>query len=146
MIPFILGLFGALFYAGNSEVRRFENLAAKDIRASIRGDHAKVSVRTELNGIIGGPLGDLKQVTIRASDFETDGVPLFTQPELSKKGSIDNLRIELRNFTIGGLRIQELIADIPDCRYDYARAIAKRQIRLSQSGTGRGQSRPRPHR
>ena len=139
MIPLILGLFGALFYLGNSEVRRFENLAARDIRANIRGDRAKVSVKTELNGLIGGPLGDLKKVTIRASNFETDGVPLFTQPELSKKGIIRSLRIELRDFKLGGLHIRELFSTIPECRFDYTRAITKRQIRLSHSGLGRGE-------
>lgn len=139
MIPLILGLFGALFYFGNSEVRRFENLAARDIRASIHGDQAKVSVKTELNGLIAGPLGDLKKVTIRASNFETDGVPLFTQPELSKKGIIRSLRIELRDFTLAGLHIRELVSTIPDCRFDYTKAITKRQIRLSHSGLGRGE-------
>lgn len=138
MIPLVLGLFGALFYFGGSQVRHFENLAANDIRSKIQGEHAKVSVRTELNGIIGGPLGDLKKVTIRASDFQTVGIPLFTQPELSKRGRIDTLRIELREFTLAGLHIQELAADIPDCRYDYSLAIAKRKIRLSQSGIGHG--------
>ncbi|MFI5384941.1 MAG: LmeA family phospholipid-binding protein [Fimbriimonadales bacterium] len=139
MIPILLGLFGAAFYFGNSEVHRFENLAAKDIRTTIRGEHAKVSVRAELNGIVGGPLGDLTKVTIRASDFETDGVPLFTQPELPKRGIIRDLRIELKEFTIARLHIQELTSDIQDCRYDYALAVSKHKIRLSKSGTGRGQ-------
>jgi len=139
MIPLVLGLFGALFYFGNSEIHRFENLAARDIRGTIRGADAKVSVRTELNGIIGGPLGDLKKVSICASNFETDGVPLFTQPELSKKGLIRDLHIELKEFTIAGLRIQELVSDIPECHFDYALAVSKRKIRLSQSGVGRGQ-------
>jgi len=139
MIPLVFGLFAAIFYFGNSEVHRFENLAAKDIRSTIRGDHAKVSVQTQLNGIVGGPLGDLSKVTIRASDFETDGVPLFTQPGLSKKGIIRDLKIELRDFTIAGLRIQELISDIPDCHYDYALAVSKHKIRLTESGVGRGE-------
>lgn len=139
MIPLILGLFGALFAFGNSEVHRFESLAARDIRSTIRGEHAKVSVRTELNGIIGGPLGDLTKVTIRASDFETDGVPLFVQPGLSQKGIVRNLRIELREFVLAGLRIQALTSTIPDCRFDYSLAIGKHKIRLSRSGVGRGE-------
>jgi hypothetical protein len=139
MIPLLVGLFGALYYLGNSEVRRFENIAAKDIRSTIRGEHAKVTVRTELNGIIGGPLGDLKKVTIRASNYQTDGVPMFTQPELSKKGLIRDLHIELREFEIAGLHIQSLITDIPDCHFDYTLAVTKHKIRLSESGTGRGE-------
>ncbi|HVT13217.1 MAG TPA: LmeA family phospholipid-binding protein [Fimbriimonadaceae bacterium] len=139
MIPFLLGLFGALFYFGHSEVRHFENLAANDIHSRLHGDHAKVSVRTELEGIVGGALGDLKKVTIRASDFETPGLPLFTEPDLSKRGLIRDLRIELTEFTIAGLHIQELVSDIPDCRFDYDLAIRKHKIRLSQSGVGRGE-------
>lgn len=139
MIPFLLGLFGALFYFGHSEVRHFENLAANDIRARLKGEHAKVSVRTEFEGVVAGPLGDMKKVTIRASDFETPGLPLFTQPDLPKRGLIRDLRIELREFTIAGLHIQELVSDIPDCRFDYDLAIRKRKIRLSRSGVGRGE-------
>ena len=138
MIPLIFGLFAAIFYCGNSEVHRFENLAARDIRATLHGDQAKVSVRTQLNGIVGGVMGDLSEVTIRASNFETDGVPLFTEPGLSKKGIIRDLRLELRDFTIAGLRVRELVSDIPDCHYDYALAVAKHKIRLSESGYGRG--------
>ncbi len=139
MIPFLLGLFGALFYFGHSEIRHFENLAANDIRSRLNGDHAKVSVRTELEGIVGGALGDLKKVTIRASDFETPGLPLFTEPDLSKRGLIRDLRIELGEFTIAGLHIQELVSNIPDCRFDYDLAIKKHKIRLSKSGVGRGE-------
>jgi hypothetical protein len=139
MIPLILGLFGALYYLGHSEVRHFENIAAKDIRSKIHGEHAKVSVKVELNGIIGGPLGDLRKATIRASDFETEGVPLFTEPELSKKGLIRDFHIELREFVLSGLRVQELLSDIPDCHFDYGLAVSKKKIRLSASGVGHGE-------
>lgn len=138
MIPLLLGLFGAIFYTGNSEVRRFENLAASDIRAGLEGDQRRVRVKTALNGLIGGPLGDIKSVTIEASKFTTDGLPFFTQPELSKKGFIRELNIRLSDFTLGGLKVAKLESTIPDCRYDYQLAISKRKIRLSQSGVGQG--------
>ena len=145
MIPLILGLFGALLYFGNSEVHHFENLAARDIRASIRGEHAKVRVATQLNGLLGGPFGDLLKVTISASEFQTEGVPLFTQPGLSKKGLIRDLRIELREFDLSGLRVQELTSDIPNCHFDYTLALSKHKIRLSESGIGRGEVIIREH-
>ncbi len=138
MIPILLGLFGALFYVGNSEVRRFENLAANDIKSRLEGPARRVRVRTQLNGLIGGPLGDLKSVTIEASQFATSGLPLFTEPKLSQKGQIRKLDIKLRDFSLGKLHVQKLEAKIPECRYDYTLALTKRKIRLSRSGVGSG--------
>ncbi|MBX3118786.1 MAG: hypothetical protein KF784_06945 [Fimbriimonadaceae bacterium] len=138
MIPiFALGL-GLLFGLGNAEVKSFERTAAQDILSRLGGPDKKVSVHTELNGIIGGPMGDIKRATITASDFTLDSLPLFTEPERSQKGVLRELNLKLNNFSLGGLRIEELEAKIPDCRYDYALAISKRQIRLSKSGEGVG--------
>lgn len=134
----LAGLFGLLFGLGAREVRRFENLAARDIGSKLTGENVKVDVKTELNGIIGGALGDLKKVTIRASDFSTPGLPLFTEPERSKKGIVRELNLILDRFHLGGLAIDHLEASIPDCRFDYSLAMRKKEIRLSQSGIGTG--------
>lgn len=136
-LGFLAAAFGVLFGFGTIEVHQFEHAAADDIRSRLTGP-AQVSIQTKLNGIIGGPLGDIKQVTIKASDFSTEGLPLFTEPERSKKGVVRDLRIELSNFTLGKLRIESLSASIPDCRYDYSLAVRHKKIRLSQSGTGTG--------
>ncbi len=138
MIPFVLGLLGALFYFGNAELHRFENSAARDILSKLHGEHAQVRVHAELSGLVSGPLGDLARVTISARDFTTEGLPLFTEPELSKKGLVRELRIDLLEFTLGGLKVQELQAAIPNCHFDYGMAISKRKIRLSESGVGTG--------
>lgn len=138
MIPGIALAFGLLFGLGNAEVKKFERTAARDIYSRLDGPNRKVSVHTELNGLIGGALGDVKRATITASDFSLEELPLYTEPERSQKGILRELNLNLKNFILRGLRIEELTASIPDCRYDYALALAKRQIRLSRSGEGTG--------
>lgn len=138
MIGFILAALGVISGFGKIAVRQFEIAAAKDILTNLSGPAAKVDVQTKLNGIIGGPLGDIKEATIRASEFQTAGLPLFTEPWRSKKGLVRNLKIELSNFELGKLRVESLSASIPDCRYDYSLATRRKVIRLSKSGVGTG--------
>lgn len=138
MIGFILAAIGVLSGFGKISVRHFELAAAADIRSKLTGEHVNVNVQTKLNGIVGGPLGDIKQATIFASDFKTAGLPLFTEPWRSKKGIVRDLRLDLTNFELGNLRVESLRASIPDCRYDYGLATRKKVIRLSKSGTGTG--------
>ena len=135
----LLALFLAtgLWQVANSEVRSFENSAARDIAARLEGTDRRVEVRAKV-----GPeaiFGDIHSVTLRASKFETDGLPLFTEPSRSKRGVLRSLRVEMADFTLRGLHVQSLRATIPDNRFDFALAVGKRQIRLSRSGTGPGE-------
>jgi hypothetical protein len=136
--PVVLAGFSLIFGLGHSQVRQFERLAANDIRSKLNGDRMHVSVKTKLNGVLGGALGDLSMVTIRADAFETPALPLFTEPQLSHAGKVRTLRLELSDFTLAGLHCDRLEATIPDCRFDYNLALRHHQIRLSQSGTGDG--------
>lgn len=138
MLGFLVAAFGVVFGFGSISVDRFERSAGLDILSKLKGEHARVTVQTKLNGIVDGPLGDVLQATIRARDFSTDGLPLFTEPWRSKRGIVRDLRIELTDFTLGGLAIDSLRAEIPDCRYDYGLALKKQIIRLSRSGVGTG--------
>jgi hypothetical protein len=142
-VAWALAAFGFLFGLGAQEVRRFENLAAQDIRSTLQGEEAKVRVRTELHGIIGGPLGDLRRVDIEASHFSTPGLPLFTEPQFSQRGIVRELNIRLYDFVLAGLRVESLEASIPDCRFDYGLALREKKIRLSRSGVGVGTVRVR---
>ncbi len=132
-----VGLAGLLFGVGSSEVRRFENAAAKDISGRLTGVGRQVKVRTKMDPLqaIGG---HLKSACITASDFATDGLPFFTQPEGSRRGRLDELKIELTDFELTGLRVKRLTARIPDCRFDFGLAQKKGQIRLTKSGLGLG--------
>lgn len=138
-----LAALGLTFSLGAREVKRFENLAAADIASVLTGDKKQVRVRSELNGFLGGALGDLKRVTISASQFSTDTLPLYCEPERGMKGKVRELRIELSDFVLGGLRVESLTATIPDCRFDYDLAVRQRKIRLSRSGVGTGRVRLR---
>lgn len=133
-----LAALGLTFGLGAREVKRFENLAGADIASVLTGEKKQVRVRSELNGFVGGALGDLKRVTITASQFETHSLPLFCEPERGTKGRVRELRIDLFDFVLGGLRVERLEASIPDCRFDYDLAIRERKIRLSRSGVGTG--------
>src|SRR5688572_30112291 len=110
-----LAALGLLFGLGAGEVRKFEKLAAEDIAATLTGQSKKVKVKSEMNGLIGGALGDLKRVTISARSFSTPGLPLFCEPELGTKGKVRELRIELDDFVLGNLRVEHLEATIPNC-------------------------------
>ena len=138
MTPLLLGLIGlGLFSSANSEVRRFEKAAAAEIGSKLQGENKQVSVKAKV-----GPeaiFGDFHAVRIQASQFHTDGLPLFTEPRRSTKGHVRMLNIDLQDFTLGGLPIRRLRADIPDCRFDFSLALRRRQIRLSRSGMGVGE-------
>lgn len=136
---FLLAAFGVLSGAAKLEVRGFEEAAAREIESKLEGPEKVVNIQTKLDGVVGGPLGDLREVTIFASHFTTPGLPLFTEPHRSKRGRIGLLKLELRDFSLKSLHIDSLSAAIPDCRYDYALAVGKRQMRLSKSGVGNGE-------
>jgi hypothetical protein len=134
---YILAGLGLLFGFGSSAFEGFEHHASGDIARSLNGHGAKVSVETRAVGLnaLGG---HFKRVTIHAKEFSTPGLPLFTEPELSKGGKIDELRLDLSNFDLGYLHVRQLSSSIFNCRYDFGLAMRKRKIRLSQSGEGMG--------
>jgi len=134
MIALALGIFGG-WLAGAAIVRDFEAAAARDIRAQLQGK-PRVSVNARVVGT--GLDAHMGTVTIRASEFATEGLPLYTEPKRSQYGRVDRLRLELREFDLRGLRVERLEALIPGCRYDHGLAMSKQRFRLSRSGEGVG--------
>jgi hypothetical protein len=133
MFPLIALLGGALLI-GRGEVHRFESLAAADIASRLGGSEKHVAVRAAI-----GPealFGDVYRVTIKADRFETEGIPLFTEPKRSQAGILRNLDIDMTDFSLRGLHVQSLKAEIPDCRFDFALALRHSRIRLTRSGVG----------
>lgn len=137
MFLIAIGLAGLLFGVGSSEVRRFEGAAARDIASRLQGESKQVKVRIKIDPFqaVGGRL---KSGTITASDFISEGLPLFTQPDGSKRGRLDELKISLSDFELTGLQVKKLEARIPNCRFDFGLAQKKGQIRLTKSGIGTG--------
>jgi hypothetical protein len=136
--PWLLGGIGLLFGVGVSTVREFENAAAKEISDQLQGVNKKVKLSVTYPGLLSPAFGEVGTATIKASDFQTEGLPLFTEPQRSKKGSIKILKLELTNFYLRDLRVESLISEIPDCRFDFVLARTKKQMRLSKSGLGTG--------
>jgi hypothetical protein len=132
----ILLVGSGLFFA-DQEKGRFERKAASDILAQMVEGKGKVEVRVEPT-LLGGLTGELHSATIRGSEFQLDEMPLFLEPERSKSGKIGELRLDLKDFQLRKLRVSELQATIPGCRYDYGLAKSKSQIRVSQTGEGDG--------
>jgi hypothetical protein len=134
MNPLALALLAGLYIFGAKEVRSFESSAAKDIASRLEGLDKQVSVRSVV-----GPealFGDVYEVTISASKFSADGLPLFTEPERSQRGVLRTLKLDLTDFVLRDLHVQSLKATIPNCRFDLGLALGKRQMRLSRSGVG----------
>lgn len=133
LLPFAL-LLGLGLY-GDREVARFERLAAEEISSQLTGDQRVVKVDADAYA---SASGHLASATIEARDFSLTQLPFFTEPLRSKAGRLDMLRLRLRDFTMRGLKIAELTADIPDCRYDFGLARSKQVFRISKSGEGIG--------
>ena len=133
----LLALFGFGLGIGNAEISRFEREAAAEISAGLSGDSRKVQVDVVPDGLA-VVWGSLSRATITASDYSLEELPFFTDPERSQSGRIGELRLRLSNFHLRGLRIEELRADIPGCRYDFGLARSERTFRLSRSGVGTG--------
>lgn len=140
-LPLLAAGLGLIFHFGGQQVRRFERLAAEDLRTVLSGPAATVSVKTSFSSLVGGPLGEMETVTVAASDFICERLPLFTDPRLSRVGAIRELRLDLKNFRIAGLDVASLEASFPNCRFDYGLALHGHRFRLSRSGTGEGRVR-----
>jgi len=130
--------FFCFFVSCSCNVRSFEREAAKDIALKLEGEHKKVEVKVKSDGLFGALEGRFSKVSIVARDFSVNGLPLFTEPDRSKYGRIATLQIRLFDFSLRGLRIEELRSDLYDCRFDFGLALDERKVRLSRSGTGEG--------
>lgn len=123
-------------FAGR-ELNVFERAAAAEILTKLQGEkpYVRVKVNPDPIGILWGAVD---KATITAGDFKVDAIPLFVEPTRSKAGRCGNLTLDFQNFTVHGLRVEKLYAEIPACRYDRGLALAKKQFRLSKSGLGSG--------
>ncbi len=135
LLPF--ALLGLGFVYGDMEVAKFERLAAAEISSKLTGDDRKVTVNAVPSGL-SLAWGELDSAKIDARHFSLTELPFFTEPWRSKAGKLVMLHLRMSDFNLRGLQIAELIADIPNCRYDLGLARGKKQFRISKSGEGTG--------
>ncbi|HLO97814.1 MAG TPA: DUF2993 domain-containing protein [Fimbriimonas sp.] len=136
--PWLLGGIAALFGIGSALVKDFERAAARDILSKVSGPEAFVKLQISYPGLLSPAIGEIGTAKIIAGNFHCDGLPLYTEPKRSQRGTIRSLQLELTNFKLRDLQCRSFTATIPDCRFDFALARSKRQVRLSKSGTGTG--------
>ncbi len=130
----ILAALGLILGIGSRATRDFERLAAEDIRSKLSGERRTVRVSTRLRSLP----AHFARVTIEAAHFSAKRLPLFTEPWRHKSGSIRELQIQLKDFSLAGLHIDSLEASIPDCNFDFQLALGHKVMRLSKSGIGKG--------
>ena len=135
LLPFALLALG-LGYADH-QIATFERAAANEISSNLSGEGRTVKVEAVPDGIA-IVSGGLASATISADHFSLKELPFFTEPWRSKAGRLRELRLRLTDFDLRGLRVAELHADIPDCRYDFGLAKRKKAFRISKSGEGTG--------
>ncbi|HWD37708.1 MAG TPA: hypothetical protein VG944_02585, partial [Fimbriimonas sp.] len=135
MNPLALGAVGGILLFGGLTVARFERDAANDLKSRlVISSETSVSVRTRLDlAVLDGEIAGL---TVHAHDFETNGLPIHTEPEHSKRGRIRHLTLDLEHFLLTGLPVESLVAKIDRCRFDLAYAAAHHRLRLTRSGAG----------
>lgn len=134
-------LIGGFFLLAGATLKGFERDAAREIASKLEGDQKQVSISVTYPGLLSPAIGEIGVATISASKFKTVGLPFFTEPERSKKGSVKELKLKLTDFYLRDLRCDSFTASIPNCKFDFALARSKRQIRLSKSGVGPGEVR-----
>lgn len=132
LVPFLIFLAGSGL--ADSEVTKQEKRAAADISGRLEGDGRKITVDVQPHL----SWGHVKSASILAEKFSLEELPLWTEPERSKAGRLDLLRLELKDLTLKGLQIEELSAEIPNSRFDLNEVLNHGRIRLSQSGVGSG--------
>ncbi len=135
----ILGLLtgvGLLIGIGGNTVHQFERRASNDIKRLFRSPTARVRTRLTIDGPINGAFGTLRSAQVLAENFNIPALPLFVEPWRPKSGWIQKLQLDFSNFSLAGLHVQRLTAEIPDCRFDLREARRTKSVRLSQSGVG----------
>lgn len=135
LLPF--ALLGLGFGFADAEVGKFERLAAAEISSKLQGEDRRVEVEVVTSGLATA-WGEISSATITASDFSIQQLPFFTEPWRSKAGRLGMLKMRMHRLNVNGLLIDELTADIPNCRYDLGLARGEKTFRISKSGEGTG--------
>ena len=133
----LLFLFGAGAARGEHELHNVERKAEASISRSL-GGQGQIAVHITPNGPAGA-WGDLEEFSVVGSHYKLDAMPLSIVKGARATGRIGNLRLRLSDFTLRSLRIAELDADIPACRFDFAKAKSQGSMDFARSGVGRGQ-------
>jgi hypothetical protein len=129
-----LGLF-ALASAHVGIEERLRHDAARQVREMFHNT-GLVRVTAEPRGAFGLIASDAWSVDIYGEHLKTERMPFVVYPKSGWKGSIRHLRLHLDDFTLAGLPIAHLDADVPFVKFDIGEVTWKDRIVLRGAGSG----------
>ena len=100
--------------------------------------HGTGTVRSVVSsrGMFGLLANDIWSIDIYSAHQVSDRLPFYIYPRGGWKGSIRHLRLHFTEFTLAGLPIDRLEADIPFATYDLGQTLYKNRLELRSAGEG----------
>ena len=128
------GLCSFLVVRGTFEGRARHG-AERQVREAFH-ETGTVDARVKERGLFGYYVNDLYSVDISGHGMTVSDLPFRVARRGGWKGSIKHLRLDLRDFTLNGLPVHRLTADIPDSTYDLGWAFYRSRLQLRSAGVG----------
>jgi hypothetical protein len=100
------------------------------------GDSAAVKVVMQPAGFFGVENNHWHSISIDVENAKLNALPLYLYPHSSWRGEIDQLQLRLQHFSLSGLAVHKLTANIPSLTYDAAKAVSTGTLQLRSAGTG----------
>ncbi len=129
-----LGFFAFLTLHASLE-RRSSRAAETQVNESFHHT-GTVHATVEARGMFGLLANDIWAIDIYSSHQQSDKLPFYLYPKPGWKGSIRHLRLHFSDFTLAGLPIDRMDADIPFAKYDLGQALYKNRLLLRGAGEG----------
>ncbi len=129
-----VGFFALLTFHASLE-RRSARAADRQMQEAFHGTgtvHSAVKPR----GVFGLLANDIWSIDIYSAHQESDRLPFYIYPKGGWKGRIRHLRLHFSEFTLAGLPIERLEADIPFATYDLGHTLYKNRLVLRGTGEG----------
>ena len=129
-----VGFLSFLTFHGGLE-RRSARASDRQMREAFQGTGTVRSVVAS-RGMFGLLANDIWSIDIYSAHQTSDRLPFYVIPKRGWKGSIRHLRLHFSEFTLAGLPIDRLEADIPFATYDLGHALYKNRLVLRGAGEG----------
>ncbi len=130
----LLGVCSFLVIRGTFEGRARHG-AERQVREAFH-ETGTVHARVQDRGLFGYYANDLYSIDISGQGMTVTDLPFRVARRGGWKGSIKHLRLDLRDFTLNGLPVRRLTADIPDSTYDLGWAFYRSRLQLRSAGAG----------
>lgn len=130
-----LGFFSLLILHGS-----LQNRARRDTERYVSAafNHTgTVRAAVAPRGMFGLLVDDIWAVDVFGEGVVCDYLPFYREPKAGWKGHTRHLRLHLTNFTLAGLPIDSMEADVPFVKFDYAEALYHDRLVIRNADAGR---------